>query len=303
VFIGVDGGGTQARAVVVSEQGIELARETGPAGIVDSRDPAAAADVIAQLVRVALSAAGATPPAPVLCCGLAGAGRGTEREAVRVALTLNGVAERVVVIGDADIAMYNAFGHGPGVLLIGGTGSIAWAQNAGRPAVRVGGWGALLGDEGSGYAIGLDALRAVVWAHDGRALPTRLTNSLLAATGAEQADALIAFVEAAAKHDIAALAPLVLQCAAAGDTAAVHIRDHAVSELVALVVSASQRAALPAPVVALAGGLLAPGGALRDQAGAAIVTALPAASLLSHTIDAARGAADLARAASGPASS
>jgi N-acetylglucosamine kinase-like BadF-type ATPase len=292
LFVGVDGGGTHARAVVTDAAGVELARRTGPAGLIDPREPAAAAAVVAQLAREALRSAGARR-ARALCCGLAGARRQQERDAVRVALVIEDLADDVHVVGDAAAAMADAFPVGGGVLVIAGTGSIAWASDGGEP-LRIGGWGQLLGDEGSGYAIALAALRAVTRCAD-RAEDTLLTAVALRHAGVERVHDLISWTAAARKAEIAALAPQVLQCAADGDAAACAIRAQAVSDIVDLATTAARRLAGRVSAFALAGGLIAPGGPLRDEVIAALTARAPGAIVSTRPVDAALGAARLAR--------
>lgn len=309
LVVGIDGGGTRTRAVVLDADGDELARCDGPAGIVQPRDPCAAAEAVADLTRAVLAEAGATRAA-VLCCGLAGAGRWQEREAVRVGLMLAGVADRALVVGDAEAALADAFGAGAGVLVIAGTGSIAWAQGVadvppsesphpgdgeqGPIVIRVGGWGELLDDEGSGYAIGLGALRCIARAADGREPATALEAAVLEATGLAAPEDLIRYAAAAAKADIGALAPVVLRCADGGDAAASRVLAAAVDALTELVVTAARRAALPQPRLAFAGGLIGVGGPLRDSLAAALRTHFPRSAVLDRPVDAARGAALLA---------
>jgi len=289
IVIGIDGGGTRARALVAARDGRELARVIGEAGLVQPGDPGSAAAAVAQLARDALTAAGAAAPAAALCCGLAGAGREQEREAVRVALTLAGVAERVLVVGDAEAAMSDAFGDGTGILLIAGTGSIAWGRGPGGRIARVGGWGQLLGDEGSGYAIGNAALRAVARAEDGRDPATALRDVVLRHTGCREPAALVAWAAAATKADVAALAPLVL--ARAGDDAAARaIRDEALHELLVMIRTTRDAAGLTNPTVALHGGLVASGGPLRPS----LEQALAGTPVLPRDVDGAAGAVRLA---------
>jgi N-acetylglucosamine kinase-like BadF-type ATPase len=303
LYVGIDGGGTRARAVAIDPDGRVVARREGAAGIVHPSDPCAAAEAAARLARAVLedaAAAGAgggdlVRRAAALCCGLAGAGRAQEREAVRVGLMLEDVAARVHVVGDAEPALEDAFGAGAGILLIAGTGSIAWARTADGRVVRVGGWGQLLGDEGSGYDVGLQALRAVARAADGRAAPTALTGIVLEGTDCRAPEDLIRFAAGAAKADIAALAPVVLDCAAGGDPAARAIHRAAVDALVELVTTVASRAGLHAPRLAFTGGLLAPGAPLRAAVADLLLQALPGTSLHTGDVDAARGAALMAR--------
>ena len=85
--------------------------------------------------------------------------------------------DQVVIVNDATAALVGGTGHPFGVVCVAGTGSIAFGVNRAGERARAGGWGHLLGDEGSGYAIGLEALRAVCRASDGRGPQTALTDS------------------------------------------------------------------------------------------------------------------------------
>ncbi len=296
VLIGIEGRGAGATAVATDVEGHELARVEGEAGLVDVREPAARAGSLAALARRAADAAGA-PGVDALCCGLAGAGREPERLALEEALRATGVAGRVRVTTDAEAAMADAFGTGgTGILVIAGTGSIAWGRDARGRTARTGGWGLLLGDEGSAYALGMEALHAVVRAHDGRGNPTTLTPAVLRATGAPAPERLIGWTADAAKGDIAALAPLVCDAAAAGDIAAKSILTSAAHELASHVLALNARLGPwpEPPLLALTGRLLAPGGALREPVIAAVERLLVPVRPLERAVDAAAGAARLA---------
>ncbi|HEX6940025.1 MAG TPA: BadF/BadG/BcrA/BcrD ATPase family protein [Longimicrobiales bacterium] len=297
IYVGIDGGGTGATAVAVDGEGNELARVRGGAALVRPTDPGAGASALADLVDRVARAAGGRLPVTGLCCALAGAGREAERRALAAALHREAVAVRLRVTSDADAAFHDAFGDAPGILLIAGTGSIALGRAADGHAARAGGWGALLGDEGSGYALGLAALRAAVRAHDGRGPATALLAAALAHAGATAADELIAWAGAAAKAEIAALAPAVFAAAREGDAVAAEIVARAAAELarhIAAVHAALAPWAEP-PGIALAGGLLAPGRPLRADTIAAITRLGQPGNVLDREVDAARGAATLAR--------
>jgi glucosamine kinase len=295
-FVGIDGGGTRTTAVVINADGNILARAEGPAGRVDVREPAAGAALLAQLAASALQETGAQPPAAALCCALAGAGRPHERTTLEQALVARGIARNVVVVGDAEAALQDAFGSGPGILLISGTGSIGWGRAADGKMARCGGWGHLLGDEGSGYAIGRAALRAAVQAHDGRRGETALLPVVLTCTSVADIDGLVAWSASASKADIAALAPDVIDLASVDATAA-GIIEQAARELAEHVAALYHRLQ-PWPQsaqVALTGGLLEQGRPLRPYAVAAISEWEIDVRLLEQRVDAAHGAALLAR--------
>jgi N-acetylglucosamine kinase-like BadF-type ATPase len=140
-------------------------------------------------------------------------------------------------------------------------------------------------------------LRAVAAAHDGRGPATRLTAEILARTGVASPEGLIAWIAAAPKSAIAALAVPILETAAAGDPRAAAIRDRAAADLAAHV-RALHHALAPwpdSPALAMVGGLIAPGGPLRDALADLIDRAGPNVKLRPDVVDGARGAAALAR--------
>lgn len=267
---------------MVDVAGRSLARIHGGPGIIRAREPDVAADAIISLVRDALEAAGHPAPADALCCGLAGAGDPDAHAAVVARLEAAGVASHVLVVSDAEVALHDAFGDRPGLLVIAGTGSIAVGRGRTGRLERVGGWGALIGDEGSGWSIGIGALRAILRAHDGRDSPTALTR--IVATPPEE---LSGWAARAPKADIAALAPAVIALAGA-DAAAARITSDAVAAL------AEQARTLAAKLrvhrVALAGGLVRRGGPLRER----VVHALHDFEVSDLDVDPARGAASMA---------
>jgi len=292
MFIGIDGGGTTTVAVLVDEGGNVRARVEGGAGRIDIRAPLDAARVLTDLAERVTEGR----PATALCCGLAGAGREPERTIVEDALRAAGVAAVTTVVTDAEAALCDAFGTGPGILLIAGTGSIAWGRAEDGRVARTGGWGHLLGDEGSGYAIGMAALRAILRAHDGRGAPTSVEARVLAATALTAPELLVHFVANASKADVSALAPLVFG-EAGHDAVALGIVEEAARALAAHVAALYTRLrpwSMPVPL-ALTGGLLANGRPLRPFVLDALADWDLALALHRADIDAARGAATLAR--------
>lgn len=270
--VGVDGGATRTRAVVLDASGSELARAEGRNAIASAVDPHPAAESVAEVSSAAARKAGLALPADGLWAGLTGAGREEARLAVEEEILRRGAARRVRVGTDIAAAFHDAFGDGPGILLIAGTGSIASGRAEDGRQARAGGWGHHLGDEGSGYALGAAALRRVAWQADGRAPRTGLTEAVLASLGFERPEQLIPWAAAAAKRDVAALAPTVGAAAAAGDPAAQEIVARAVPDLEAHVAALRTRLGpwSREPSVALTGGLLQPGRPLRAPLEAAL---------------------------------
>ena len=296
-FIGIDGGGTHTVAVLTDENGTELARMQGGAGLVDVLDPERGAHALADLASATLASAHVTARASAIVCALAGAGREPERTRLEQSLAAQGIAETVVITTDFEAALQDAFGDGSGILLIAGTGSSAWARNADGRSARAGGWGQLLGDEGSGYAIGLAALRRCMREYDRREDDDGWVKTILAATYVATPEGLVRWAAGAAKADIAALAPIVFDAALRNVASACRIVDDAACE-VALHVAALHERLRPwptPPTVALSGGLISPGRPLRDYVIRQIELLDLSLPIFARTIDAALGAAALAR--------
>lgn len=261
ILIGVDAGGTKT-AVVVMDGDRELARSVGAPGAVRAGRALVAASRITVAVRRALTDAGLLH-GDVLVVGAAGVGREPERNELREILRGERLAERVIVTGDLDIALEAAFGEGPGVVLVSGTGSVAVGRTPDGVTHRKGGLGWQMGDEGSGYAIGRAALLAVGRAHDGRGPATALAERLAAVSGKDFGD-LVRWSTSAEPGEVAALAPAVLDAARQGDAVAKGIAEAAATELVAHVTAlVSKFPGKSAVQVVLAGGNLEPDRALR----------------------------------------
>lgn len=275
-FVGVDGGGSRVRALLVDDRGQPLGRAEAAGAVVRVDDPEPAADAVTRAVSDAAERAGVRLPVTTLWAGLAGAGSLPARKAVTDLLADRGLATRVIIGTDVEAAFHDAFGAGPGILLIAGTGSIAWARDGHGVSHRVGGWGRDLGDEGSGFRLGADALRRVMRALDGRDPPTGLREVVLGALGLAEAAELVAWVSQASKRDVAALAPLVVGAAELGDAGATAIVDEAVDALEGHVRAALRRLSdswdAAGVEVVLWGGLLAPRGPLRARVRGALAS-------------------------------
>jgi N-acetylglucosamine kinase-like BadF-type ATPase len=255
-FLGVDGGGSKTLAVVTDTRGRERGR--GFAG--SSNQEVVGVDrAVAELhaaVARAVASAGAALPVRAAWLGLAGVDRPPDRDALLPGLSA--LAAEVRITNDAELAL-GALPRMVGVALIAGTGSIALGRDAAGATARAGGWGHVLGDEGSGYAIGQQALHAAVRAADGRDDPTLLLEQVLAHWHLDAPDQLIGRAyQPFDKATIAALAPLVLAAARAGDQAARRIVAKAADELALTATTVARALAFTgAPVpLALGGGLL-----------------------------------------------
>ena len=296
ILIGADVGGTKT-AVAIARGDEVLARADGPGAALRPGRALQSAATIAEVVRRGLAGVGQIR-GDVLVVGAAGAGRRPEREELARALRGEAVAERVVVTTDIEIALVAAFGNAPGIVVSAGTGSVAVGRDRSGAMHRIGGYGWQMGDEGSGYAIGRAALGAVSRAKDGRSPATPLQQRILAATRSSDFDELVRWAATASPAEVAALAPTVLEVAAAGDVLARGILDYAAREL-------SQLAICLLPLlaggrepmrVALTGGLLELDTALRRMV-LQKLTDQEGLTLLESQIDSTLGALAMARTA------
>ena len=227
--IGVDGGGTRTRAVMVDGEGAISAVSTGGCGNVQVVGLGGLESLLGRL----LGELGAASQDRSLCLALAGAGRRPERLAIAEMARSRGWARRVEVVSDAQGALTGAHGGGPGLIAISGTGSIVLGRDESGREARAGGWGPLLGDEGSGYSVGLEALRAVLRAEDGWGDKTLLAGELQKALGLANWDQLVQKIYGGEldRGRISALCPLVFATARRGDGAARNIIAEAGSAL------------------------------------------------------------------------
>jgi glucosamine kinase len=164
-FLGIDGGGTKTTCAVGDESHLLAVAIAGPSNMVRVGE-AQTRDSLHQSVRQACAAAGITP-AQVgnTCMGGSGAARPELAGIVR-RLLAEILPAPIEVVGDMQIALEAAFDDGPGVIVIAGTGSIAYGRGRQGDVARAGGWGFAIGDEGSAYWIGRAAVNALLRASD-----------------------------------------------------------------------------------------------------------------------------------------
>src|SRR5437764_15068784 len=164
VFLGCDAGGSHSSVVVGSPAHV-LGRADGPGAAMRPGGAVASAAVLADTARRAAAQGGIPLPGDAAVVGAAGAGRRQEQAELEAALVEAGVARRVRVLADGEVALTTAFARGPGVLVNAGTGSIAYARAPDGEIHRAGGYGWQLGDEGGGYWLGRRALELAARAH------------------------------------------------------------------------------------------------------------------------------------------
>ena len=271
LFLGIDGGGTRTVALLATPGTNGCWRvlgrgEAGPSNqqVVGIEAALAALD---HAAAEAFATAGLSRrSARAAYLGLAGAGRPDDQAIIHDWAKRNHLADAVEVIEDAALLLAAGTPEGWGVAVVAGTGSMAFARSAVGRTARAGGWGHLLGDEGSGYAIAVAGLRAAARAADGRGPATSLTDRLLAAYGLTRPQELIGVVYPGCdRTSIAALAPAVLE-EAERDPVADEIARSAATELAVAAGAAAHSLGLGATFpLALAGGLLVSSAGYRQR--------------------------------------
>lgn len=232
LFLGVDGGQSSTTALIADDTGCILGRgRGGPCNHVATAEGrakflSAIGDCLDQACREARLDAAIVKFAAV-CFGMSGGGEDKElyaRELIR--------SERYKITHDAEIALTGAIAGEPGIIVIAGTGSMAFGRNSGGKRARAGGWGYIFGDEGGAFDLTRRALQAALRSEEGWGEETALRRLLLEATGATSANELLhQFYGRFDRSYIATLASLVTQAADTGDSVAGAILHEAAEKL------------------------------------------------------------------------
>lgn len=234
--IGIDGGGTKTAAMIADVEGSVIAQHVSGPSNVHAVGVEKAAKLLFSLVRECCDSLKVTPGAiRATTIGLAGAGRPEDQKRIADSLRKLSAQKKIKlknlrIESDARIALEGAFRGGAGIILIAGTGSIAFGKDEEGNVHRVGGWGRILGDEGGGYFIGQRALVAACRQLDGRSSASRLTELIAKKFGLKTAEDIIGAVYRK-NFEISTIAPIVLEAAEEGDVAASEIIQIASLEL------------------------------------------------------------------------
>jgi N-acetylglucosamine kinase-like BadF-type ATPase len=292
---GWDGGGTKTAVVYMNMDGAVLGRAVfGPLN-----PNGASYEQVAATVREAVAGMKNIPGGLLDCVclqvGFAGASNPSGRKLLEDAIRAEGYSGELRLSGDHETMLYGAVGR-EGAVLISGTGSVALGRNSKGETFRCGGWGYLIGDEGSGYAIGRDILKAVAKANDGCGLPTCLTELVFETQHISGMGELVRFVydPNADKSRIASLAPLLTEALFKGDETANVIAGRAAEELVLLAATVIGRLSLEAGDIAFSGSILTQMTAIRQKVEAELKSRFPLLSFIEPRQDAVTGAAAMA---------
>lgn len=301
LVIGIDGGGTSTRLVLASDKGEVLGTgKAGPSNIDDIGVEKATENIRLCLNNV-WQESGLTPRrVDAAFMGMAGVVSAADRQLVRgIALDLDlAPIEQVGIDHDIRIALAGGLALKPGIVLIVGTGSSCYGRTSDETFCRVGGWGHLLDDEGSGYYLGVEAMKAVIRSIDGRLGPTVLVEKINTALHIqdEQEIMLRLYHPPMSRADIAALAPVVLEAAMQGDEVANAILETGFAGSARLVEVAAKRLNFPGnkPYVTVTGGLAHSGSFFKDALYKAILTRVPGAQIQEPILSPVMGAVLLA---------
>lgn len=294
--LGIDGGGTTTRAVIIDENMQDLGRGEAGSSNHYSVGVARAVENIRQAVAAALQKAN-IPESEIVSwgLGLAGACTVAEQDLLRKAIAPVCPAKNLAIDEDVAAAQAGAFGGGAGAVCIAGTGANCFGINANGQRARVDGLGPLLGDRGSGYWIGEQTLRIICKMDNGIVPKSPLLEKVLQQLEVADVDGLVQIVYQPdfERDRIAGLAPVVMQLSRDGDAASTDILQSAGRELAATTLAVLQP--LNLQTVAPVGGILSQQTALRETYEAELKNAINGVEVVEAKYDAVIGAALLAR--------
>jgi N-acetylglucosamine kinase-like BadF-type ATPase len=295
IYLGIDGGGTQTTCAVGDDHRVLASAVAGGSNMVRLGEHEARANLHEAIAKACAAARIAPDMVDTVVVGIAGASVPPVKESI-AAMVRDLVPAEVEVVGDMVIAMEAAFAGLPGVVVISGTGSVAFGRNADGDSARAGGWGPAISDEGSGAWIGRSAVAALMRALD-CADPTSLFRALLDAWRLDSIEGLLQKANATTAPDFARLFPAVESAACSGDELARQLLNQAGRELVRLAgVVIARLWDEPQPVrVAIGGGVFAHSAFVRRSFWAQLRAERPYAAVNFRIIQPIAGALWMAR--------
>jgi N-acetylglucosamine kinase-like BadF-type ATPase len=295
LFLGIDGGGSKTSCVIGDERSLLGTGTSGGSNVVRVGQCQARESLHAAIGQACAAANVAPKQIKKTCVGIAGGARPEIAGIVRRLLS-EFVSGEVEVVGDMVIAMEAAFSGDPGVIVISGTGSIAYGRTSKSETARAGGWGYAISDEGSGHWIGRSAVAACIRTYDEANCTNVLLESIMRSWGVTTREQLVVTANTSPPPDFAALLPVVLSAADAGDATAGTVLTQAGAELSNLAKIVIGRLFANAAVsVAVAGGVFCNCAVVRQIFAESVLAVYPQASVNAVVIDPVKGALKLAR--------
>jgi N-acetylglucosamine kinase-like BadF-type ATPase len=297
LLLGIDAGGTKTVCQLADENGKIIGESRGPGANLQAAGELAVEKTLHNLMADVLTGHGESRLGAI-CVGMAGVDRPGDADVVRGIMQRIGQGAKILIVNDALVALEAGAPGEPGIVIIAGTGSICYGRNRDGQAARAGGWGYVLGDEGSGYWIGRHALRAVVREADRRGPRTSLTPKTLRHFGVQRPQDLIHEIYHGGMRPgaIAALAAAVQEAFLEGDAVAAGILEVGVRELVSSAASVVARLHLEEEpfTFVLSGGIFRAVPWMRDQIGQRLRHVARHAKTVPLTVEPAEGAVRLA---------
>jgi glucosamine kinase len=292
LFLAIDAGGTKTRCLLADETRILGRTATGSVKLMRVGEAEATTRLRSMLTEVSQAAGVELSAVSQTCIGLAGLSIETVREWAEREIGAM-VGGNLLLAGDEEIAFDSAFHGGPGILVLAGTGSNVLGRAADGALYHAGGWGPALGDEGSGFWIGQEALRAGFWAKD-RGIPTTLLKEIGELWHTKSLGEIVELANARPGPDLPALAPIVARCADAGDDLAAAVLERAgveLAEQVALVALKMQESGDADQIdVAYTGSVLEHIPQVRSAMTAALKASSPNVTVSEGAVDSLEGA-------------
>jgi N-acetylglucosamine kinase-like BadF-type ATPase len=298
-YLGIDAGGTKTRCVLGDATKVLASATAGPIKIMRVSEAEAASNLLSLLQEVAARSGVPMDAITCACVGLAGITVPRVEAWTRQALQTH-IQGKLLIYGDEEIALDGAFSGAPGVLVIAGTGSNVVGRGMDGTVFHLGGWGPVLSDEGSGYWIGWQAVRAVLRARD-RGRETALLAAVLQQWQTTSLAGLVDLGNRVPGPDFSQLAPVVAQCADAGDMVAIEVLESAGRELGGMAAFALQKVQASLDVartkgnktplrLAFTGGVLSHVPQVRGALVATVHSTIPQVEVLPGPVDATLGA-------------
>ena len=278
-YLGIDGGGTRTRSLLVSEMGEVLGRAVvGPSNVQQ-----VSMENLFENLQLLLDQTFVDLPKDIeyisSCFGLAGAASAKNKDEIREMLVnLTHIPnEQPILTSDAHIALIGALANRPGLMLIAGTGSICLGRDANGVTHRTGGWGPAYDELGSGSWVGQQAMQATFQEYDGRSPSGPWQRNVLSRLHCDSIEELLSKMKVGeiSNPHVAALAPMVIQLAQGGVASAEDIIDRAVRELVRAVVITHQKSKLVKAPLILMGGMLEKSEIFRERFAKALEETAP----------------------------
>jgi glucosamine kinase len=294
-FLGLDGGGSKTACAVGDEESLLGIGVSAGSNIVRVGEAQARQSLHASILEACEAARVSPSEIRRACVGVAGAARAEISEVVR-GLVAEMIPGQVEVVGDMEIALEAAFAGGPGVIVIAGTGSIAYGRDASGQTARAGGWGFAISDEGSGHWIGRAAVAAAVRDGD-QTQDTCLLKAIAKSWGVTTHEQVVLAANGNPAPNFAALLPVVLKAAGKNNRQARDVVTQAAKELATLAQRVVERLFSDSTTVpvAMAGGVFANSSLVREVFYNSLHAACSRIRLNSVVVEPVHGALQLAR--------